>query len=178
MQNSNSNSNSEAKEVLTLVKSINRMALAKNIRIVTAESCTGGSIAGQIVELAGVSAWFLGGIVAYANSVKQDLLKVKTDTLKEYGAVSEQTVNQMLNGACELLKADVAVAVSGIAGPDGGSPEKPVGTVFIGVGSLEPKTQTIKKYLFSGNRKSVQEQTKIQALKNLEEFLLTKFLLN
>lgn len=154
-----------------LVKKINRLALAKKLKLGTAESCTGGSISSQIVELAGVSAWFVGAIVCYANSVKQNLLKVEKATLQKNGAVSHQCLSQMLTGACAALNTDLAIGVSGIAGPDGGKAEKPVGTVFIGVGGLDASGHKINRYQFLGTRKSIQEQAKVQALTDLKTFL-------
>ena len=100
----------------------------------TAESCTGGSIAERLTSIAGSSEYFKGSIVAYSNEVKKDLLYVSSETLEKYGAVSEETVIEMVKGAMKALKTDCAVATSGIAGPGGGTPEKPVGTVWIAAG--------------------------------------------
>ena len=98
--------------------------------VATAESCTGGWIAKSLTDIAGSSACFQYGIVSYSNGAKESMLGVNTDTLKQHGAVSESTVGEMANGALHLSGADFAVAVSGIAGPDGGTDEKPVGTVW------------------------------------------------
>lgn len=106
----------------------------KNLTVSTAESCTGGSIAARLTSIAGSSEYFNGGIVAYSNKVKMELLNVSSETLDQYGAVSEQTVVEMVKGAMKALKTDCAVATSGIAGPGGGTPEKPVGTVWIAAG--------------------------------------------
>ena len=103
----------------------------------TAESCTGGYIAHLITSIAGSSAYYKGSIVSYANEVKENLLNVKHDTLVENGAVSEETVREMVKGAIEKLKVDYALATSGIMGPDGGSEEKPVGTVWIAAGIMK-----------------------------------------
>lgn len=166
-----SNSVYQEDSAKALVEKINLLALEKKISLGTAESCTGGNISSQIVELAGVSAWFLGAIVCYANSVKQNLLKVKKTTLQKKGAVSQECLSQMLTGACAALNTDLAIGVSGIAGPAGGKAEKPVGTVFIGVGGLNASTHKIKKYQFHGDRKSIQQQAKVQALTDLKIFL-------
>lgn len=106
----------------------------KNLTVSTAESCTGGSIAARLTSIAGSSGYFKGSIVAYSNEVKTGLLHVSSETLEKHGAVSEETVVEMVKGAMKALKTDCAVATSGIAGPGGGSPEKPVGTVWIAAG--------------------------------------------
>ncbi|MCC8187635.1 MAG: CinA family nicotinamide mononucleotide deamidase-related protein [Bacteroides sp.] len=105
----------------------------KGLTVATAESCTGGNMAARITSVAGSSAYFKGSIVAYANQVKEDLLGVLPETLEKYGAVSRQTVIEMVKGAMDTLKTDCALATSGIAGPAGGTPDKPVGTVWIAV---------------------------------------------
>ncbi len=106
----------------------------KKLTVSTAESCTGGSIASRLTSISGSSEYFNGGIVAYSNDVKMGLLHVSSETLVEHGAVSEETVIEMVKGAMKALKTDCAVATSGIAGPNGGTPEKPVGTVWIAAG--------------------------------------------
>ena len=110
---------------------IGELLKAKNLSLSTAESCTGGGIAALITSVPGRSEYFNGGIVAYSNEIKKDLLHVSAETLAEYGAVSRETVIEMVKGAMKTLKTDCAVATSGIAGPGGGTPEKPVGTVWI-----------------------------------------------
>lgn len=106
----------------------------KNLTVSTAESCTGGSIAARLTSIAGSSEYFSGSVVAYSNTVKMELLHVSPKTLEQYGAVSKETVIEMVKGAMKALKTDCAVATSGIAGPGGGTPEKPVGTVWIAAG--------------------------------------------
>ncbi len=110
---------------------IGEMLKDKNLTFATAESCTGGNIAAKITSVAGCSAYFKGSVVAYSNEVKHELLQVSNETLEKFGAVSEEVVKEMVIGAMNALKTDCAVAVSGIAGPDGGTEEKPVGTVWI-----------------------------------------------
>ena len=128
----------------------------------TAESCTGGGITHTLTELAGASSWFTGGIVAYSNAVKQDVLNVRTDDLAKYGAVSEAVVAQMAGGALRTLGVNCSIAVSGIAGPGGATAEKPVGTVCIawgwrdGVGTTFVRTVT---HHFEGDRASIRQQT-------------------
>ena len=110
-----------------------RLLQMRGLTMGTAESCTGGNIAHRMTMLPGVSEVFKGGVVSYSNEVKMHLLGVKEQTLATYGAVSEQTAREMAEGACKALGVDVAVATSGIAGPGGGSPGKPVGTVCMAI---------------------------------------------
>ena len=113
---------------------IGELLKKRKLTVSTAESCTGGSIAERLTSIAGSSEYSKGSIVAYSNEVKKDLLYVSSETLEKYGAVSEETVIEMVKGAMKALKTDCAVATSGIAGPGGGTPEKPVGTVWIAAG--------------------------------------------
>lgn len=110
---------------------VHELFLNKGLSLSTAESCTGGRIAAKITALAGSSAYFKGGIVAYSNEVKESLLNISRQTLDEFGAVSKETVVEMAKGAMKAMKTDCAVATSGVAGPGGGTPDKPVGTVWI-----------------------------------------------
>lgn len=139
-------------------------------RVATAESCTGGGIAAAITAISGSSNWFEYGIVSYANQAKQRLLQVNVQTLDQEGAVSEAVVAQMLKGVLLLSGAELAVAVSGIAGPTGGSPDKPVGTVWFawGAASSELRTQLCH---FAGDRQSVQQQSVAQGLRGLLDLL-------
>ncbi len=114
-------------------KRVGELLKEKKMSLSTAESCTGGSIAALITSVPGSSEYFNGGIVAYSNEVKMNLLHVSPETLEKYGAVSRETVIEMARGAMKALKTDCAIATSGIAGPGGGSIEKPVGTVWIAV---------------------------------------------
>lgn len=137
--------------------------LSKNgLTLTTAESCTGGLVSATIVNVAGASEVFRGGYITYTNKLKRNLIGVKKSTLEKYGAVSEETVYEMAIGAREDAKADVAVAISGIAGPGGGSPEKPVGLVYIAV--AVGKKVTVNKYQFNGNRNKVRESSVSAAL--------------
>jgi nicotinamide-nucleotide amidase len=119
-------------DLQALAGRVGRVLLDSGRQLVTAESCTGGWIAKVCTDLPGSSRWFLGGVVAYSNELKRGLLGVRAETLAAEGAVSEAVVREMALGALGRLGGDVAVAVSGIAGPDGGTPQKPVGTVWIG----------------------------------------------
>ena len=127
---------------------IGELLKKRKLTVSTAESCTGGSIAERLTSIAGSSEYFKGSIVAYSNEVKKDLLYVSSETLEKYGAVSEETVIEMVKGAMKALKTDCAVATSGIAGPGGGTPEKPVGTVWIAAGY----TNEIRTYKQETNR--------------------------
>ena len=145
---------------------------AKGKTMATAESCTGGYIAHLITSVPGSSAYFKGSIVSYANEVKENLLNVDSDTLKSAGAVSEETVKQMVKGAIEKLNVDFAIATSGIMGPDGGSLEKPVGTVWIATGNKEKVIA--QKLFFRFDRERNIEMTAQTALNLLRKFILTE----
>ncbi|MDR0981872.1 MAG: competence/damage-inducible protein A [Culturomica sp.] len=123
---------------------------SKQFTVATAESCTGGYIAHLITSVSGSSDYFKGSVVSYANEVKHEVLKVSNDDLREYGAVSEQVVRQMAEGVRALMKTDCAIATSGVAGPNGGTPEKPVGTVWIAVAT--PVKTVARKFAFSFTR--------------------------
>lgn len=149
---------------------VGKLLQAKKQTAGTAESCTGGYIAHMITSHAGSSAYFKGSVVSYSNDIKTMLLGVTDDTLQQHGAVSEETVTQMVKGALKQLKTDYAVAVSGIMGPEGGSPEKPVGTVWIAVGN---NSRIItQKLWFRFERKRNIELTAINALNTLRKFII------
>jgi len=137
--------------------------------IATAESCSGGLIAHRLTNVPGASTPFLGGVVAYSNAVKVALLDVPESTLESFGAVSEPVAKAMAEGARRCFGCDFAVAVTGIAGPGGGTPEKPVGLVYMAVAGPEGVSAT--KHRFSGERASVKEQTAEAALTMLWEIL-------
>ncbi len=124
-----------------------------NLTIASAESCTGGMIASELVDYPGISAYFNEGYVTYSNEAKQRLLHVKDTTLQKYGAVSEQCAKEMAYGVMQAAGSDIAIATTGIAGPDGGTAEKPVGTVYIAC-AYKGKIIT-KQYLFEGSRMQV-----------------------
>lgn len=145
--------------------------LSKNsMQITTAESCTGGGIAQAITEVPGSSHWFGRGFVTYSNLAKQQMLDVSEQTLSEFGAVSDETIKEMLVGALQHSSADCAIAVSGIAGPSGGTPDKPVGTVYFGW-IQKPDNIQISQQLFSGNRHDVRTQAVVYALTIANQFL-------
>lgn len=146
--------------------------LSKGMTLSTAESCTGGNIAHQITKVAGSSAYFKGSVVAYSNDVKVNLLHVSADDIEKYGAVSKEVVEQMAEGARKILKTDFAVATSGIAGPSGGSDEKPVGTVWIAVSSSAGTV--CREFRYGNVRLQNIERTTQTALLMLKEFIWFK----
>lgn len=147
-----------------------RLLLDRGQTLGTAESCTGGFIAQLITAMAGSSRYYKGSVVSYANEIKERVLQVSPETLEKEGAVSEATVIQMVKGALEALQTDYAIAVSGIMGPDGGSQEKPVGTVWVAVGnSREIITQ---KFKFRFDRRRNIDLTAINALNLCRKFIL------
>lgn len=130
----------------------------KKWKLVTAESCTGGGLAYAITQISGSSNWFERGFVTYSNASKQELLGVKNTTLQSFGAVSEQTAREMAEGALQHSEAQLALAITGIAGPDGGSAAKPVGSVWLAWTGINIETAAVCK-IFSGNRADVREQS-------------------
>ena len=156
-------------EDITFEVLLGRLLNQKNKTVSTAESCTGGYIAHLITSVAGSSDYFKGSVVSYDNSIKQNVLHVSDETLNTVGAVSEETVQQMIKGVLEVMHTDYAIAVSGIMGPGGSSKEKPVGTVWIAVGNAQ--TSVTKKMNFRFDRKRNIELTAINALYFLCEFI-------
>ncbi len=140
------------------------------LMLATAESCTGGGVAQAITDVAGSSAWFERGFVTYSNLSKQQMLGVSEATLVQYGAVSEATVREMVAGALTHSAAQVALAVSGIAGPDGGTPDKPVGTVWFAWG-LKHAVISTQRHRFAGNRAQVRAQAMRIALQGVIDLL-------
>jgi nicotinamide-nucleotide amidase len=156
---------------LTIQEAVGKLLKEKNKTVSTAESCTGGYIAHLITSIAGSSAYYKGSVVSYANEIKENLLRVNENTIATVGAVSEETVCEMVKGALALLNTDYAIATSGIMGPDGGSAEKPVGTAWVAVGSHE-KT-VAQKFYFRFNRDRNIELTATNALNMLRKFVVT-----
>ena len=145
-------------ELFKLAEQLGCSLKASGKIIAVAESCTGGWIAQVITDVPGSSAWFDRGFVSYSNAAKVQMLGVKQQTLDDYGAVSAETATEMAAGVLAHSDADVAVAVTGIAGPDGGTPEKPVGTVFIAWVEKSNGVRVDKKQ-FAGNRLQIRAQT-------------------
>ncbi len=148
---------------------LGQLLRARGLKLATAESCTGGLIADRITDVPGSSEYFLGGFVAYAYEAKVACLGVSWDTLHKYGAVSRETVLEMARGAHTALSADIAISVSGIAGPGGGLPEKPVGTTWIGL--VTPEGESAEVFYWKGNRRENKEQSAQQAMKMVVEYL-------
>lgn len=153
-----------------LSEKLGKLLIKKDMSLAVAESCTGGMIGGVITAVAGSSRYFRGGVIAYDNSVKHDLLKVPQSTIDKFGAVNGETVRAMARGAQRLLRTDCAIAVSGIAGPGGGTNEKPVGLVYIGI--------AVKRNIwdfecrFKGTRQQIRLKAVEHALKRLYQLLI------
>ncbi len=149
-----------------LAEKLGHVLLKNKVRCTVAESCTGGSLAAAITDIAGSSTWFDRGFITYTNKAKQDMLAVPEKVLSMQGAVSEATVIAMAEGALALSDAEISVAISGVAGPGGGSPEKPVGMVWI-AWAMHTKTTKAECYLFKGDRLDIRAQSVLVALKGL-----------
>jgi len=143
---------------------------SKGLKLALAESCTGGWLAKIITDIPGSSEWFSGSVVCYSNESKMSLLGVSENTLNEFGAVSSDTVMELTDGLFSHTDADVAVSVSGIAGPDGGTDDKPVGLVWLCWGKRD-KSAYAKPFNFDGNREDVRKQSIAQAFNNLLDLL-------
>ena len=158
-------------ELMHLSERIGQALNARGATVTTAESCTGGWVAKVITDIAGSSAWFERGFVTYSNEAKSQMIGVKPATLEQHGAVSEQVVVEMAIGAIKAARADYAISISGIAGPDGGTATKPVGTVWFGFASATGEGIT-RCECFSGDRENVRRQATAYALQTLwQQFL-------
>lgn len=157
-------------EEVTLEQSIIELLAKKEMTVSCAESCTGGLLAARLINVSGASEVFKSGYITYANKAKRKILGVKKAALAEYGAVSEQVAMQMAAGCAKISKADVAVSVTGIAGPGGGTEEKPVGLVYIGC-SVNGEVK-VKEFRFSGNRSKIRESSVANALIFMRECIL------
>ena len=146
--------------------------IEKKLTISTAESCTGGMIAGNLINYPGISEVFLEGAVTYSNEAKHKRLGVKNETLDKYGAVSGETAREMAIGIANTAGTDVSIVTTGIAGPDGGTLEKPVGLVYIGV--YVQGEVIVKKHIFNGNRSRIRLQATITGLDMLRRILIKK----
>ena len=152
-----------------LAEEVVKMLKNAGMTVTTVESCTGGLISATLVDVAGASAVLNQAYVTYANGAKQSLVGVKAETLEAYGAVSEQTAREMAEGGAKAANADAALAVTGIAGPDGGTAEKPVGLVYIGC--YVNGNTVVERNVFSGTRREVREQSVGAALALLKSQL-------
>jgi nicotinamide-nucleotide amidase len=148
---------------------IGRILRERRMKIAVAESCTGGLIANRITNIQGASDYFDMGFVTYSNDSKELYLFVPEEVIAEKGAVSSEVAKEMAEGLKETTEADVALSVTGVAGPGGGTPEKPIGTVYVGLASKDGTF--VRKFLFSGDRLSIKEQTSEEALKMVLDYL-------
>lgn len=154
---------------IVLEQEIGDLLRGQGLTLAVAESCTGGLIGHRLTNVPGSSDYFLGGVISYANEAKMSLLGVQKETLDAHGAVSRETVLEMAKGACEALGARVGLSVSGIAGPSGGTPEKPVGLVWVGLSA--PGGQWAWRYQFSGDRQQIKWAAAQAALERLDNYL-------
>jgi nicotinamide-nucleotide amidase len=149
----------------TLAEKLGQQLLAKSWRLATAESCTGGGLSHVITAIPGCSSWFDQGVITYSNRAKTTLLHVPEKLLQTHGAVSQEVACAMAKGALSISKANISVAITGIAGPAGGSFEKPVGTVWIACATTDAVQAT--HYRFEGDRESIREHAILAALRHL-----------
>lgn len=156
-------------ELFELAERLGENLKAKGHKIATAESCTGGWIAQALTEVPGSSAWFERGFVTYSNNAKVQMLGINPQTLAQHGAVSAEVAQQMAAGALANSEADWAIAVTGIAGPDGGSKDKPVGTVYIAWQDKDGNSN-VQRLSLSGNRHQIRRQTVIKAMEGVLVF--------
>jgi PncC family amidohydrolase len=148
---------------------LGKLLRQRGLHLAVAESCTGGLIGHRITNVAGSSDYYIGGVISYANEAKVRLLGVRSETLEKHGAVSMETVLEMARGARRVLAVDIGLAVSGVAGPGGGTPEKPVGTVWIGLSA--PEKEQAWSYRLEGDRAQIKEGAADRALGHLVENL-------
>ena len=156
----------------SVLEDFHKVALEAGITIGTAESCTGGLVGKTLTDLGGSSGYYQGGIISYANAVKEQILGVSPVTLATYGAVSEETAKEMVEGVFRVLRTDYAIATTGIAGPGGGSQEKPVGLVYIGIGT--PRGITVYKEIFIGDRTSIRKSVAERAIQYVYKELIER----
>ena len=156
----------------SVLEDFHKVALTTGVTIGTAESCTGGLVGKTLTDLGGSSGYYQGGIISYANTVKEQVLGVSSETLATYGAVSEETAKEMVEGVFRVLRTDYAIATTGIAGPGGGSQEKPVGLVYIGIGT--PRGITVYKEIFIGDRDSIRKSVAERAIQYVYKELIER----
>ena len=156
----------------SVLEDFHKVALTTGVTIGTAESCTGGLVGKILTDLGGSSGYYQGGVISYANAVKEQVLGVSPVTLATYGAVSEETAKEMVEGVFRVLRTDYAIATTGIAGPGGGSQEKPVGLVYIGIGT--PRGITVYKEIFIGDRTSIRKSVAERAIQYVYKELIER----
>lgn len=159
-------------DVQVLSRKIGEKLIQHGFSICAAESCTGGLFLSCLTDIAGSSAYVLGGVVTYSNAAKMQLVKVREETLNTYGAVSEQTAREMASGVRDLIGADIGISITGIAGPGGGTPDKPVGLVYIGMAAADHVL--VSRNVWHGNRVGNKRQSVAHALKLVGDYLDTK----
>ena len=160
-------------EILRLSKKLHKMLLDRNVKIAFAESCTGGLLQEIVTTNSGATHYFLGGVVSYSDKMKNKILHVPQEVLTEYGAVSSETAKLMEKGIRDICNSDIGVSVTGIAGPSGGTKEKPVGTIFCTIGNN--RKQETNQFQFQGNRELVRKQTALNVLKKIITFVRNQF---
>jgi PncC family amidohydrolase len=161
----------DRREMHPLLSQLHELCLVRKLTIATAESCTGGLISALLTSLPGSSAYFRGGVCSYSNEAKCRLIGVSAELIRNLGAVSENVAKSMAEGARKVFDADISVAVTGIAGPGGGSAEKPVGTVYVGF-ATQSATEVLRLSL-DGDRDSIRAQTCLFALSELYQLILS-----
>ena len=158
-----------SERLITISEQLGQVLITQKLTIATAESCTGGLLGHLLTSVSGSSTYYLGGVIAYSNAVKESMLGVRHETLVAYGAVSEQTAKEMAAGTRERIGTDIGISTTGIAGPTGGTPEKPVGLVYIGISTAE-KTVAFECH-FKGSREEIKEETARTLLKKVLDAL-------
>lgn len=156
-------------ELINISSKVGKILQGRELTVAAAESCTGGMLSHILTAVSGSSGYFIGGVVAYGNRIKEQVLGVDSRTIIRYGAVSEETAREMAQGICQEFRTDIGLSTTGIAGPTGGTPEKPVGLVWIGI-HLKGQTHTYECH-FKGDRGTVKANTVLEVLTRLLEIL-------
>lgn len=154
---------------MTIEAEVGALLTDQGLTLATAESCTGGLLGYRITSVSGSSVYYLGGFVVYADDAKESLLGVQHETLLAHGTVSEETALEMARGACQRLGADLGISITGIAGPTGGTPEKPVGLVYIALSA--PDTELCQRHVWQGDREANREQSAEVALRLIRSYV-------
>ena len=159
------------KDLISLSSKPGKLLQVKELTVAAAESCTGGLLSHILTGVSGSSGYFIGGVVAYSNRIKEEMLGVDSITIIKHGAVSKETAQEMAQGICHKFQSDIGLSTTGIAGPTGGTPEKPVGLVWIGI-HLKDQTHTYECH-FKGDRGTVKAHTVLEVLTRLLDILDT-----
>ncbi len=150
---------------IALLASLAKQLTRKKLTLSVCESCTGGMLSSMLTDIPGSSKYYVGGIVAYSNRIKEKIVGVKRSTLKKHGAVSAEVAREMASGVCRIFKSNIGIGITGIAGPSGGSKKKPVGLVYLGFASK--KKTSVKKLLLKGSRDTIRKKACKEALRFL-----------